>query len=147
MAALVRKNPGALAALGRKVAGERTLKVGFLQGGKYPDGTSVPSVAAWNEFGVPSNNQPPRPFFRIMIAEQSPKWGKMAAVLLQRNGGDIDATLDLMGQEIQGRIKESINALLTPKLADITIARKGHDKPLIDTALMVNSVNYEVVKE
>jgi hypothetical protein len=36
---------------------------------------------------------------------------------------------------------------MTPKLADITIARKGFSKPLIETALMVNSVSYVVVKE
>lgn len=147
MATVLRSNPGALNELARKAAGPRTLKVGFL-GGRYPDdGPTIPQVAFWNEFGVPVHNQPPRPFFRIMIAEQSNKWPKMAAVLLKQNDGDIDLTLDILGQEIQGRIKESINKLMTPKLADITIARKGFSKPLIETALMVNSVGYVVVKE
>lgn len=149
MAALTQKNPDALADLARQFDQPRKLKVGFLKGGKYytdKDGTPVAAVAAWNEFGVPVHNQPPRPFFRIMIAEQAPKWGKMAAALLKANDGDVDATLDIMGQEIQGRIKESINALMEPPLAASTIAKKkGNDKPLIDTAIMVNAVSFEVL--
>jgi hypothetical protein len=146
VATLSRTNPGALDAVARAFE-PRKLKVGFLKGGTYPDGTSVPAVAAWNEFGVAAHNQPPRPFFRIMIAAQAPKWGPMTAALLKANDNDVDLTLDIMGQEIQGRIKESINALMEPALAASTIAKKGFDKPLIETALMVNSVSFEVVKE
>lgn len=147
MASLVRQNPGALAELARKIAeGPRELKVGFLKGGTYEDGTSLPMVAATNEFGVPARGQPARPFFRSMIAAQSPKWGKMASVLLKRNGLDIDAMLDTMGQEIVGRVQESINNLMDPPLAKSTIERKGFDKPLIDTSFMVKHVAYIVNK-
>jgi hypothetical protein len=194
VATLTRKNPRALDEIASRVAGARTLKIGFLGGATYPDGTSVPMVAATNEFGgrierEPSdpdegggqtiyrrvnkagtaflNNGkfvkaaksnfasthyvgayvitiPPRPFFRIMIAEQSPKWGEMAASIMKKNGNDIDATLDIMGQEIQGRLKESINKLVAPPLAQSTIRKKGFDKPLIETALMLNSISYTV---
>jgi hypothetical protein len=82
---------------------------------------------------------------RNMIAEQSPKWPKMLATILRGNGGDMAATLDVMGQEIQGRIKESISTLTEPPLAESTIRRKhGNAKPLIDTALMLNTVSYVV---
>ena len=151
MATLSHSNPTALDDLAAKYDGPRTLKVGFLKGATYPisedapEGLSVAQVAAWNEFGVASHNQPPRPFFRLMIVAQAPKWGKMAAALLQANG-DVDATLDVLGQEIQGRIKESINALMTPELAASTIAKKGFSKPLIHHAIMVNAANYEVIK-
>lgn len=90
---------------------------------------------------------PPRPFFRNMIAEQSHKWGKMAATLLKRHNFDVDATLDALGQEIQGRLKESINTLVDPPLALSTIKAKGHDKPLVESGLMVNSASYEVIEE
>jgi hypothetical protein len=147
MAALVRKNSGALDELRRKIAEHpRTLKVGVLKGGTYPDGTSVPQVAAWNEFGIAKHGQPPRPFFRNMIAAQSPKWGKMASVILKSNDLDVDATLDTLGQEIAGRVRESINTLMEPPLAQSTIDRKGFDKPLIETSLMVKSVEHEVVE-
>jgi hypothetical protein len=122
------------------------LKVGFLGGASYPDGTSVAMVAAVNEFGAPSRGQPPRPFFRNMIADQSPTWGAKAAAILKTNGGDVKATLDVLGQEIQGRLIQSINTLTEPPLAASTIARKGFDKPLIDTSLMVKSVSYEVTE-
>jgi hypothetical protein len=120
------------------------VKVGFLGGATYPDGTSVAMVAAVNEFGAPSRGQPPRPFFRNMIAEQSPTWGAKVAAIMKTNGADVMATLDVMGQEIQGRLIQSINTLTEPPLAASTIARKGFDKPLIDTSLMVKSVSYEV---
>ena len=146
MATLVRSNPEALKELARKLASAPTLKVGFLGGGPYPDGTSIAMVAATNEFGVPARGQPPRPFFRNMIAAQSPRWGKMAAALLERNDLDVDAMLDTMGQEIVGRVQESINTLTEPKLAQSTIDKKGFDKPLIETSLMVKSVSYTVDK-
>lgn len=147
MAALVRKNPSALADLAAKAAdGNYKLKVGFLKG-FYPDGTPIAAVAAWNEFGVPWHNQPARPFFRRMIVAQSGKWPRMAATLMKGNGMDVPATLDVIGQEIVGRIQESINTLVDPPLAASTVLRKGHDKPLIDTSLMVKSPSYEVVKE
>jgi hypothetical protein len=147
VADLVESNPGALSNLADKIGGVRLLKVGFLMGATYyPDGTSVAAVAAYNEFGVPTHNQPPRPFFRNMIAAQSGKWGRMAAVLLKQHDLDVDVTLDDLGREIQERIKESITLLLTPKLADITIARKGFSKPLIETALMLNSTGHQVIK-
>jgi len=196
MADAVRKNPGALDALAGKLEGIRTLKVGFLRGGTYPDGTSLPMVAAANEFGgtierEPSDpdegggqtiyrkvnkagteflrggrfvkqkesnfasthyvgayviKRPPRPFFRNMIAAQAPKWGKLAAAILKRNDMDVDAMLETMGQEIVGRLQESINTLMEPPLAASTIARKGFDKPLIETSLMVKHIQYEVTR-
>jgi hypothetical protein len=81
-----------------------------------------------------------------MIAAQSPKWGKMASVILKSNDLDVDATLDTLGQDIAGRVRESINTLMEPPLAQSTIDRKGFSKPLIDTSLMVKSVEHEVVE-
>lgn len=157
----------------RMATGPDRVKVGFLEG-SYPEGPPIATVAAWNEFGrgpgtavrgkrethqdfarrshhfvdvefgLPAHGQPPRPFFRNMIAEQSPTWGRKAASIMRGNGNDIAATLEVMGQEIAGRLKESINALTDPPLAPSTIARKGFDKPLIHTSLMVNSVSHVV---
>lgn len=146
MATLVRRNPGALDELARKMAGPRTLKVGFLKGAVYEDGTPLPMVAATNEFGVPKRGQPPRPFMRNMIAAQSSKWGRMASVLLKQNNLDVDVTLDIMGQEIAGRVRESINNLMEPPLKQSTIDRKGFSKPLIETSFMVKHVEHEVIK-
>lgn len=119
------------------------LKVGFLEGSTYPDGTPVPMVAATNEFGNPANNQPPRPFFRNAIANHESEWQEATAKLIE-NGGEVRDVLSLLGEIIVDDIKESIRTLDSPPLSPVTIARKGFDKPLIDTSNMLNSVSYEV---
>lgn len=136
------KFEAAMAELASKLATGKTLRVGFLENATYPDGTSVPFVAAMNEFG--NNNSPPRPFFRNMIQAKSPEWPAAIAGLLQSTDCDVDKTLMLTGEAIKGQLQESINTLTSPPLAESTIARKGHSKPLIDTSVMVNSVDYDV---
>lgn len=119
------------------------LKVGFLEGATYPDGTPVPMVAAINEFGNPANNQPPRPFFRNAISNHEAEWQEAAAKFIE-NGDETRDVLSLLGEVIVDDIKESIRTLDAPPLSPATIARKGFDKPLIDTSNMLNSVSYEV---
>lgn len=119
-----------------------TLRVGFLEGATYPDGTSVPMVAAFNEFGTAK--APPRPFFRNMVAEKSGDWPKAIAALLEANNMDAARALALTGEAIKGQLQQSIRDLDSPPLAQSTIDRKGFDKPLIDTGVMINSVDFEV---
>jgi hypothetical protein len=127
--------------LAAKMSG--SVEVGFLEGATYPDGTPVAAVAFWNEYG--NDFTPPRPFFRTMIAKESPSWGPKLAGALKATG-DGDKALALMGEDIQGALIQSINDFTTPALAPSTIAAKGFDKPLIDTGHMVNSTSYRVVK-
>lgn len=134
----------ALADIARKLGGNKTLRVGFLEGATYPDGTSVPMVAAIQEFGAPSRGIPPRPFFRRMIADKSGEWPKALAANLKATNYDVDLTLQRMGAGIKGQLQQSITDLTDPPLASSTIARKGFDKPLIDTGHMLNSVDYEI---
>lgn len=119
------------------------LKVGFLEGATYQDGTPVPMVAATNEFGNPANNQPPRPFFRNAISGHEMEWQEATAKLIE-NGDETRDVLSLLGEIIVDDIKESIRSLDSPPLSPVTIAKKGFDKPLIDTSNMLNSVSYEV---
>ncbi|WP_414499432.1 hypothetical protein [Zymobacter sp. IVIA_12111.31 C1] len=134
-----------LANIAKRLDGAQELRVGFLEGAAYPDGTPVATVAATNEFGRPDKGQPPRPFFRTMIDENSPNWGRQIGKLLKANGGDSAAALDAMGSVIKGQLQRSINQFTSPPLAPSTVAAKGFDKPLIDTAHMLRSVDYEVV--
>jgi|ERR1041385_769773 hypothetical protein len=120
------------------------VRVGFLEGATYPDGTSVPLVAAINEFGAPSRNQPPRPFFRRMIAAKSGEWSAAVEANLKVMDYDAVKTLQLLGAGIKGQLQQSIVDLVDPPLAPSTIRRKGFDKPLIDTSTMLNSVDFEV---
>lgn len=123
---------------------DASVEVGFLEGATYEDGTPVAAVANWNEFGT--STAPPRPFFRNMIAKESPSWGGKIAKLAVATGNDGVKILELMGEDIEGALKQSINDFTDPGNAESTIARKGFDKPLIDTSHMVNSTGHRVVK-
>lgn len=122
----------------------RTLRVGFLSGATYPDGKSVAQVAAYNEYGSPKRNRPPRPFFRQAIQAGQPTWGKKLAGALRATGYDVDKALGMLGEDIAGEVRESITKFTSPALAPATIARKGFAKPLVDTGMMLRSVSYEV---
>ncbi|CAB3664482.1 hypothetical protein LMG26696_03548 [Achromobacter pulmonis] len=138
--ALVRR----LEEMAKKLGDGGSLRVGFLEGATYPDGTPVALVAAVNEFGRPERNQPPRPFFRSMIAEKQKDWPRALGAVAKNNDYDIDKTLGQMGEGIKGQLQESIRSLDSPPLAPVTVARKGFAKPLVDTGHMMNSVDYEV---
>lgn len=125
--------------------GTGSVSVGFLEGAVYPDGTPVAAVAFWNEFGAPSKGQPPRPFFRQMIEAESSTWPDKLAALLA-GGHDVEDSLALLGEDIEGALKQSIMSLSSPPLAQSTIDAKGFEKPLIDTGQMKDSVGYEVTK-
>ena len=121
-----------------------TLSVGFLEGSTYPDGTSTPLVAAVQEFGSPSRNIPPRPFFRNMIARKHNEWPSAVAALMKSNNYNVTKTLMQTGEAIKGQLQQSIKDTNTPSLASATIKAKGFDKPLIDTGHMINSIDYKV---
>jgi len=123
-----------------------SVRVGFLEGSTYPDGTSVALVAAINEWGQTRihPNQPPRPFFRRMIKEKSPEWPQAIAGLLVANDYDAEKVLALTGAAIAGQLQQSIVDFVDPPLSPVTVALKGHDKPLNDSGVMLKSVSYEV---
>ena len=127
-----------------KRMGGGEVAVGFMEGATYPDGTPVAAVAFWNEFG--KEGQPPRPFFRQMIAAESPSWPGKMAKLAKATDYDGDKVLALMGEDVKGALQQSINDFTTPGLAPSTIEEKGFSKPLIDTSHMLNSIAYEVKK-
>jgi len=125
------------------------LRAGFLEGATYPDGTSVPLVAAANEFGDPAMNRPPRPFFRDAIAANGKRWAKGLGKLIHA-GNSTERALALTGEVVRADIQDSIRKFTSPPLSPRTrkkSAKAGFDKPLIDTAHMINSVDYEVRKD
>lgn len=133
-----------LSELAAKVSKPANLSVGFLADSTYPDGTPTAMVAATNEFGRPSVGQPPRPAFRNMIADKSLGWGDAIANLLVSNDYDATKTMTQVGAGIKGQLQQSISDLTTPGLKPSTIARKGFDKPLIDSGHELASVDFKV---
>jgi hypothetical protein len=128
----------------RKLTSAKTVTVGFMESATYPDGTSVPMVAAINEFGAPSRGQPPRPFFRRMIKAKSGEWPGALQKLLKASDYDAKTALEQLGAGIAGQLRQSITELVDPPLAPATVKRKGFDKPLIDTSHMLNSITHQV---
>lgn len=133
-----------LSELAAKVSRPANLSVGFIENSTYPDGTSVPMVAAIQEFGAPARKIPPRPYFRNMIADKSPGWGDAIAAVLEVNGYDAIRTMEQVGAGIKGQLQQSIVDTNAPALSPATVARKGSAKPLVDTGQMLNSVDYKV---
>ena len=142
-----------------RLTNAQSVNVGFLENSTYPDGTSVPMVAAIQEYGAPKVGIPARPFFRNAIAKHKNEWPKAIADLLKANDYDALRTLQLTGEAVAGQIKQSIVDTNSPPLAESTLRRRGVDpgmkynpkdistfgaKPLIDTGVMFASVEYEV---
>ncbi len=100
-------------------------------------------IAAINEFGRPPT-QPPRPFFRRMVTRHKGEWPKAISGLLKINNYDAVKALDVAGAAVGGQLRQSIIDLVDPPLAPSTIKRKGHSKPLIDSSVMINSIDHEV---
>ena len=127
-----------------KASSAKVVNVGFLEGATYPDGTSVPMVAAINEYGAPAKNIPPRPFFRQMIAAESGHWPSDTGAVLKAADYNAAAALGMLGEAVKGELQRAIRNFSGAPLAPSTIAAKGFDKQLIDTSVMINSVDYEV---
>lgn len=133
-------------------------KVGFFSSAVYEDGTPVAEVAIQNEFGVPQKNIPPRPFMRPAMDNQG-TWKtifKNESIKAFKTG-NFKTPFVAVASTVQGNIKENIATLKSPALADSTIqARKNKsskknpaktiEKPLVDSGLMLTSVQYEVSK-
>lgn len=159
-----------LAEIAAKVARGGTLRVGFLEGATYPDGTPVAMVAAVNNYGSPAKGIPARPFFSEFIRKNAPQWGEKLARVLEQNGWDVNKALNLMGAGMVGQLQQEIVNTNTPANSATTNLLKQRfptggytfddllqawgdvaagetapaGKPLVWTGQMLNSVDYEV---
>lgn len=160
-----------LAEIAAKVSKGGTLRVGFLEGATYPDGTSVATVAAINNFGAPAAGIPARPFFTNWIADKSDAWGKQLARLLIDEKFDVEKALNLMGMGMSGQLRQAIINTNDPPNSPVTALLKQRfplgdyepsdvwqafkdaaagmgdgleSKPLVWSGNLLNSVDYEV---
>lgn len=137
----------ALDAIAAKLDKGGTVRIGFLEGSTDTQGMSLPLKAALNEFGHQNANGsvvPPRPFMRNMVAAKADEWPDAIAGLLKATNYDVDKTLTKTGEGVAKQLRESILDLWDPPLSPVTIAKKGHDKPLILSGDMLNGVSFEV---
>lgn len=147
------------------------LNVGFLSSAKYPDGTFVATIAAYQEFGAPAAGIPPRPFFRPMIEAKKDKWPAALGAALKAADYDSEKALGQAGAGIQGQLQKSITDTNSPPDSPVTDLLKQRfpmggqtfddvmqaredvakgvtapaSKPLVHTGVMLRSVNFEVI--
>lgn len=137
----------ALKSIEQKITRAGVLRVGFLEKSTYPAGKNgkalnVAQVAFWNEFGT--SRAPARPFFRTTIAKKSKEWGDRLGKAVVATNYDGQKALALLGQSMRDDVESAIAQWSAPPNAASTIARKGFDKPLVDTGVMQRAVDYEV---
>lgn len=145
-----------------EAAGERSVKVGVLasKGGDAvhvsadgeSDGLTLLELAVIHELGSEAANIPERSFIRLTIAALEEEIGEVMAKLARavvEKGMPIDQALNILGAYIATEIKKTISGggLVTPlweELKPATIARKGSDRPLVDTGQLLNAITWEV---
>lgn len=137
---------------------KKQVQVGWFDSSTYENGMKVAQVAFMNEFGSVSKNQPPRPFLRNAIKDNSKHWSKVSFKVAKDivNGANVLTSLNLLGVVVESDIKKSITQLTSPALKESTIkARKSKvakgrnikdsiNKPLIDSGLMLATLSSEV---
>lgn len=120
-------------------------KTGWFETAHYPEGTPVAYVATIHEFGTP--RIPARPFMRPAVADHGGEWIQLLGdgAKASLNGGPTpEQVLEMVTLTAAGNVAEKIQAVTSPPLSPVTVARKGSAKPLIDTGQMFQSVTGKV---
>lgn len=150
-----------LASVTKKLGHGVAVKVGILADAKYSGthpirGTKqfdgpVAQVAFWQEFGTEASDGhpgiPPRPFMRETIAKHSGDWGNKLGKTLRATKYDARKSLRIMGRGIQLEMRQTLNDWRDPPNAPRTVARKGFNKPLIDTGHLERSIDFQVIED
>lgn len=120
---------------------------------------SVAQVAAWMEFGTPGSDDrtygvprrhiPSRPFVRMTFAQHQPEFtvkmrDALSAIIGRRK--TVEQAQDEIGELMLERLRETILAAKgwAAPLAQVTIDRKGHDDPLIESGALYDRASYAV---
>ena len=125
------------------------VRVGYQGGKNFHEGegkkVDILDVAMFNELGT--SRVPSRPFMRDSVddnAESITKFCQSQIKGIANGSKDAESVLKAIGAMQVGLVQKTIReGDFTPN-APSTIARKGSDKPLIDTGLMRQSVHYVI---
>jgi len=102
-------------------------------------------IAAVHEFGAPKRHVPERSFLRTTHDENREKINKLSDVELDRifkGESTPEKSLSRIGEFLTAKMKNKIRNRISPALSPVTIAAKGSDVPLIDTAQMIQSITH-----
>ena len=129
-------------------AGGMRVRVGVMDG--VGEGTSeLAEIATIHEWGAPRANIPQRSFVGATAHERHAELAAvMARVVRALIARKLDERrgLEIVGAWTANAIKARIVSGPFVPLKPRTIARKGSDKPLIDTGQLKNSVSFIVVE-
>lgn len=121
-----------------------TLKVGILEGSKYPNGTPTSEIAQYLEYGT--DRMPARPFMQTTIKKKSPSWGNLLKKLY-RTEPNTTRVSGKFALKIQSDIVMTIRDGEFEPLHPYTVKIKGFDKTLIDTGHLMKSIDWEISNE
>ena len=127
--------------------GIKSLRVGFFESARYPDGTPVAAVMAWQEFGTRradgSQHIPERPAFRQALKRGEDDVRQLVRESIDPETMVVSDTLALeLGEMVKGHVQRQIVELKKPPNAPATIAAKGSTNPLVDTGKALRSVTH-----
>ena len=141
------------------------MEVGFYSTAKYPDGTPVTNVAAWNEFGFESKYFPvqskdgtwifikrakpkpipERPFFRQAVARMDDRCFRADRTVLTPGRWWLPgAPPHALGWRHKLKCGIVLHRLQEPANADVTKEIKGSSNPFIDEGFMRQSVTFRI---
>lgn len=140
---------------------DKGVNVGWFEDQKYAGDLPIAQVAVWNEFGTKAGI-PARPFMRTARMNNEKKWIETLKTLVQRaldEDKPIDTALKKFGEIVKGDIQETIisggfkpNSYITVNGGWIRhkngkpfyVQGKGKNTPLVDTGIMVSSIQSRI---
>ena len=134
-------------------------RIGWVKGAQYKDGMNVAYIATIQDQGYPPGNIPARPFMKPTVKKNKAKWDeyiRKSIIALLQGKMSIDGVLKGLVEIGKGDLQAEIKSILSPPLKPATIKRrvnkfknkvatKSLEKPLVDTAVMLNSITGDVV--
>ena len=127
------------------------VNVGWFEDQTNEDGLPIAKVARWKEFGTKAGI-PQRPFMRRTMMKHEKEWIETLKTIVQKEidkdkNINIDKALKKFGEIVKGDIQETILEGGFVKNAPSTVKKKGFNMPLVDTGVMISSIQARTDKE
>lgn len=136
-------------------------RIGWVKSAQYKDGTQVAYIATIQDQGYPEGHIPARPFMKPTVKKNKGKWDEYIRknmILLLRGKTSIEGLIQGLVEIGKGDLQTEIKAITSPPLKATTIKRRAQrfknknatkslEKPLVDTAVMLNSITADVVEK
>lgn len=165
MATVKRTNPTVFKVLSDhlKELDGKVAKAGWFASSVYPNKTPVAYVAIIQEYGYAEGNIPPRPFMRPTVARETNEWRALmlsGSKAILKGNATLYEVMNGIGGKAAGDVAKTISQVFSPPLKPKTILARARrkaqrvrgkplitgtlQKPLVDTALMINTVTHVV---